>query len=131
MLKYVFLIISAGAWLGAWSDFPSFLSLADHMPGACPFYTIGAFPLCGTTRLGTVQNSSARFAFPLQFSTALEWAGLFTCRYSCAASTAVTPEKLLNSASLHHALAGSAPWLSTRGTSVLLQQTTKQTFFGC
>uniref|UniRef100_A0A671K337 Protein sidekick-2-like n=1 Tax=Sinocyclocheilus anshuiensis TaxID=1608454 RepID=A0A671K337_9TELE len=24
------------------------------------------------------------FAFPLQFSTALEWAGLFTCRYSCA-----------------------------------------------
>ncbi len=65
-------------------------------------------------RLGSVQNgtarlSSARFAFPLQFSTTLEWAGLFTCRYSCAASTAVTPEKLFNSASLHHALAGSAP----------------------
>ncbi len=37
MLKYIFLIISAGgrglwACLGAWSDFPSFLSLADHMP---------------------------------------------------------------------------------------------------
>ncbi len=45
--------------------------------------TYGAFPLHGTVRL-----SSARFAFPLQFSTAIEWAGLFTCRYSCAASTA-------------------------------------------
>ncbi len=75
--------------------------------------------------------SSARFAFPLQFSTALEWAGLFTYRYSCAASTAVTAEKLFHSASLHHALAGSAPWLSTRGMSVLPQQTTKQPFFGC
>ncbi len=40
------------------------------------------------------QLGSGRFAFPLQFSTALEWAGLFTCCYSCAASTAVTPEKL-------------------------------------
>ncbi len=45
--------------------------------------TNGAFPLRGMTRLGTVQNgterlSSARFAFPLQFSIALEWAGLFT-----------------------------------------------------
>ncbi len=29
----------------------------------------------------------------------------------------------------HQALAGSAPWLSTRGTSVLPQQTTKQLFF--
>ncbi len=48
--------------------------------------------------------------------------------YSCAASTAVTPEKRFNSASLHHALAGSAPRLSMRGTSVLPQQTTKQTF---
>ncbi len=46
----------------------------------------------GMTRLGM-----AWFAFPLQFSTALEWAGLFTCCYSCAASTAVTPEKLFNS----------------------------------
>ncbi len=26
--------------------------------------------------------------------TALEWAGLFTCRYSCAASTPVTPENI-------------------------------------
>ncbi len=97
------------------------------------FESIGAFPLRGTTRLGTVQNgtawlSSALFAFPLQFITALEWAGLFTCRYSCAASTAVTPEKVFNSTSLHHALAGSAPRLSTRGQSVLPQQTTKQPF---
>ncbi len=36
-------------------------------------------------RYGTERLSSGRFAFPLQFSTALEWAGLFTCRYSCAA----------------------------------------------
>ncbi len=33
---------------------------------------------------------SGPFELPLQFSTALEWAGLFTCRYSCATSTAVT-----------------------------------------
>ncbi len=46
---------------------------------------IGTFPLRGMTRLGM-----ARFGFPLQFSTALEWAGLFTSRYSCVASTAVT-----------------------------------------
>ncbi len=39
---------------------------------------------------GTVRLSSGRFAFPLQFSTAIEWAGLFTRRYNCAASTAVT-----------------------------------------
>ncbi len=39
---------------------------------------------------GTVWLSSGRFAFPLQFSTALEWAGLFTRRYNCAASTMVT-----------------------------------------
>ncbi len=56
--------------------------------------TNGSFPLRGMTRLGTVQNGTARFVFPPQFSTALEWEGLFTCRYSCAASTAVTPEKL-------------------------------------
>ncbi len=31
----------------------------------------------------------------------------YSRRYSCAASTAVTPEKLFTSASLHHALAGS------------------------
>ncbi len=57
--------------------------------------TNGAFPLHGTVRFGTarygrVQLSSGRFAFPLQFSTAIEWAGLFTRRYNCAASTAVT-----------------------------------------
>ncbi len=45
----------------------------------------GAFPLHGTVRYGSV-----RFAFPPQFSTAIEWAGLFTRRYNCAASTAVT-----------------------------------------
>ncbi len=44
----------------------------------------------GSARLGTVRLSSGRFAFPLQFSTAIEWAGLFTRRYNCAASTAVT-----------------------------------------
>ncbi len=57
--------------------------------------TNGAFPLHGTVRFGTarygkVQLSSGRFAFPLQFSTALEWVGLFMRRYNCAASTAVT-----------------------------------------
>ncbi len=43
-----------------------------------------------TARHGSVRHGSvsARFAFPLQFSTALEWAGFFTCHYSCAASTA-------------------------------------------
>ncbi len=44
----------------------------------------------GSARLVTVRLSSGRFAFPLQFSTAIEWAGLFMRRYSCAASTAVT-----------------------------------------
>ncbi len=44
----------------------------------------------GSARLGTVRLSSGRFAFTLQFSTAIEWAGLFTRRYNCAASTAVT-----------------------------------------
>ncbi len=72
-----------------------------------------------------VRLGSALFAFPLQFSTALEWAGLCTYHYSCAASTAVTPEKLFHSVSLHQALAGSAPQLSMRGTSVLAQQTMK------
>ncbi len=57
--------------------------------------SIGAFPLHGTVRFGTarygtVRLSSGRFAFPPQFSTAIEWAGLFTRRYNCAASTAVT-----------------------------------------
>ncbi len=84
-----------------------------------------------SVRHGPVRLGSGRFAFPLQFSTALEWAGLFTCHYSCAASIAETPEKLFYSASLHQALAGSAPRLSMRGTSVLPQKTTKQPFFGC
>ncbi len=43
-----------------------------------------------TARYGTVRLSSGRFAFPLQFSTAIEWAGLFTRCYNCATSTAVT-----------------------------------------
>ncbi len=73
----------------------------------------------GTVRLGSARLSTARFVFPLQFSTALERAGLFICHYSCAASTTVTPEKLFHSASLHQALAGSAPLLSTREMSVL------------
>ncbi len=44
----------------------------------------------GSARLITAWHSSGRFVFPLQFSTTLEWAELFTCRYSCAASIAVT-----------------------------------------
>ncbi len=39
---------------------------------------------------GSVRLSSGQLAFPPQFSTAIEWAGLFTRRYNCAASTAVT-----------------------------------------
>ncbi len=59
------------------------------------WFFYGAFPLHGTVRFGTarygtVRLSSGRFAFPRQFSTAIEWAGLFTRRYNCAASTAVT-----------------------------------------
>ncbi len=65
----------------------------------------------GSARLSTARLSLARFAFLLQFSTALEWAGLSTCRYSCAASTAVTPEKHFISTLLLHALAGSTPQL--------------------
>ncbi len=44
----------------------------------------------GSVRYGTARLISGRFASPLQFSTAIEWAGLFTRRYNCAASTAVT-----------------------------------------
>ncbi len=65
----------------------------------------GAFPLCGATLLGTVQNGTVRFAYLRQFSTALEWAALFTSHYICDASTAVTPEKRFHSASLLQALA--------------------------
>ncbi len=70
-------------------------------------FVYGAFPLHGTVRFstarygtaqfgsicvstawyGTVRLSSGRFAFPLHFFTAFEWAGLFTRRYSCAAVT--------------------------------------------
>ncbi len=38
----------------------------------------------GSAWLGTVRLSSGRFAFPPQFSTAIEWAGLLTRRYNCA-----------------------------------------------
>ncbi len=38
-------------------------------------------------------------------------------------------KNVFHSASLHQALAGAAPRLSTRGMSVLPRQTTKQTFF--
>ncbi len=56
-----------------------------HVPNSGPGDSYGAFPLHGTVRFGTahygtVRLSSSRFAFPLQFSTAIEWAGLFTCR---------------------------------------------------
>ncbi len=34
----------------------------------------------GSAHYGTARLSSGRFAFPPQFSTALDWAGLFTCR---------------------------------------------------
>ncbi len=53
----------------------------------------------GSARLRAARLGSARFVFTLQFSTGLERPGLFTCRYSCAASSAVTPEKLAGSAS--------------------------------
>ncbi len=45
-----------------------------------------------TARYGTARFGSGRFAFPPQFSTALEWAGLFTCRYSCVASHINVPQ---------------------------------------
>ncbi len=60
------------------------------------FYTVPLMALfhCmvrfGKARYGTVRLSSGRFAFPPQFSTAIEWVGLFMRRYNCAASTAVT-----------------------------------------
>ncbi len=46
-----------------------------------------------TAWYGTARYGMAQFAFPLQFSTAIEWAGLFTRRYNCAASTAVTSSR--------------------------------------
>ncbi len=59
--------------------------LVNDLQRAGTKVTNGAFPLHGTVRFGT-----ARFAFPPQYSTAIEWAGLLTRRYNCAASTAVT-----------------------------------------
>ncbi len=47
----------------------------------------GAFRLFDSVRHGSLRHGSVRFAIPLQFSTALEWAGLFTYRHSCATST--------------------------------------------
>ncbi len=41
----------------------------------------------GTAHYGTVRLS---LCFHCSLSTAIEWAGLFTRRYSCAVSTAVT-----------------------------------------
>ncbi len=72
-----------------------FLAKEEGGQGLVQRFSNGAFPLHGTVRFGTarygtVRLSSGQFAFPLQFSTALEWAGLFTRRYSGAASTAVT-----------------------------------------
>ncbi len=64
--------------------------LVNDLQRAGTKVTNGAFLLHGTVRFGTVRLSLGRFAFPLQFSTAIEWAGLFMCLYSCAASTAVT-----------------------------------------
>ncbi len=43
----------------------------------------------GSVRYGTAQFGSVCVSTP-QFSTAIEWVGLFTRRYNCAASTAVT-----------------------------------------
>ncbi len=66
------------------------LNSAEGIQNMCAtqIMTNGAFPLHGTVRYGTAQFGSV--AFPPQFSTAVEWAGLFTRRYNCAASTAVT-----------------------------------------
>ncbi len=74
---------SCGGVLGAshWEETQG--KTQDTLEGLClptglgtPY---GAFPLHGTVRFGTarygtVQLSSGRFAFPLQFSTAIEWA---------------------------------------------------------
>ncbi len=47
----------------------------------------------GSARLVTVRYGSVRVGLRFHCSlvpTAIEWAGLFTCRYNCTASTAVT-----------------------------------------
>ncbi len=64
---------------------------AEHQQSA--YYWRFSTAWYGTVRHGSVRYSTAQFgsvAFPPQFSTAIEWAGLFTHRYNCAASTAVT-----------------------------------------
>ncbi len=73
---------------------PLYTALGDTVKKVVEFAaeSIGAFPLHGTVRFGTarygtVRLSSGRFAFPPQFSTAIEWAGLFTRRYNCATSS--------------------------------------------
>ncbi len=60
-----------------------------HMPKEAVLPQLMALFHC-MVRFGSVRYGSGRFAFPLQFSTAIEWVGLFTRRYNCAASTAVT-----------------------------------------
>ncbi len=61
-----------------------------QLKSACLLALFHCMVRYGSVRYGTVRLSSGRFAFPPQFSTAIEWAGLFTRRYNCAASTAVT-----------------------------------------
>ncbi len=75
--------------------FKCFLSILAAASLTAVTLSYDAFPLHdtvrhGSVRYGTARLSSGRFAFPLQFSTAIEWAGLCTRRYNCAASTAVT-----------------------------------------
>ncbi len=99
-LKRVFPLLSNGAFpLHGTARYGTVrFTFGVFSTGYCTWYLIlfyGAFPLhgmvrFGTARYGTVRLSSGRFAFPPQFSTAIEWAGLFTRRYNCAASTAVT-----------------------------------------
>ncbi len=59
--------------------------------------SIGAFPLHGTARFGTARYGTVRYGsvrvglhFHRSLVPLIEWAGLFTRRYNCAASTAVT-----------------------------------------
>ncbi len=66
------------------------LAAAFWMSCSCLMALFHCMVRYGSARLGTVRLSSGRFAFPPQFSTAIEWAGLFTRHYNCAASTAVT-----------------------------------------
>ncbi len=70
-------------------------SLSELITDPCSHIHLWRFSTAwyGTVRHGSVRYGTAQFgsvAFPPQFSTAIEWAGLFTRRYNCAASTAVT-----------------------------------------